>query len=93
MKVPLHELRVGNASGEVSCTPCKDCKFNPDEQMHTTEILIKKENNSERRRNQLVPRAQKEATKNILIQMSSTCILPSRAGGWQADRGASSGLG
>lgn len=31
--------------------------------MHTTEILIKKENNSERRRNQLVPRAQKEATK------------------------------
>lgn len=63
MKVPLHELRVGNAKGEVSCTPCKDCKFNPDEQMHTTEILIKKENNSERRRNQLVPRAQKEATK------------------------------
>lgn len=92
MKIPLHKLRVGNANGEVSCTPCKDFKFNPDEQMYTTEILIKKENNSERRRNQLVPRAQKEATKKNLIQMSSACTMPSRAGGQQADWGASSGV-
>lgn len=53
--------------------------------MHTTEILIKKENNSERRRNQLVPGAQKEATKkkpNTDEQRLHSAQQGWRAAGW-----------
>lgn len=45
MKIPLQELRIVIANSQVLCTLCKVFKLNPDEQMYTTEILIK-ENNS-----------------------------------------------